>query len=49
MRIDPETIVDIVDISDRIIGTARRGEVLNVGHNFRTAHCFMFNNNKNLT
>jgi isopentenyl-diphosphate Delta-isomerase len=38
----PQTLIDQVDQSDRPIGKVRRGDVLRLGGNFRTAHVFVF-------
>lgn len=43
MRINPQTVVDVVDLSDRVIGSSYRADVVSSGLNFRTAHCLVFN------
>jgi isopentenyl-diphosphate Delta-isomerase len=40
------SLIDQVDPEDRPVGLVPRGEVLGIGANFRTAHVFVFHNDR---
>jgi len=40
---NPAMLVDVVDAADRVIGTARRGDLLGKAAGFRVAHTLVFN------
>src|SRR5262245_26897812 len=44
----PDMMVDIVDATDRVVGSAPRKEVFRIGQGFRVAHVFVFNRDGHL-